>query len=265
MKQIGLQIGILFLFFSCNLEKEIKLKLPVYESSPVVECYIEPGKPFLLNLTESVSYFAAPQLPIIENALVVISYLGNNDTLYFTPGMDSSSKYLYTYKSKTICPFVYGTTFKLYVKDSLGRELFSEAKLLQPIKTDTLKYAFSGNNTYTLLSWNDNPNEENFFRIIAYKDSIYGNRKQNSFLSDEIRNGTKITISSRPRYLLNDSVFIVLYNIEKEYYNFLSSAVDAADANGNPFAQPGKVSTNIKGGKGIFATLSTTYLRVDIK
>ena len=46
-----------FLFSCGNLEKEIDLELPLYESQIVVECYLEPGEPFLLLLTKSAAYF----------------------------------------------------------------------------------------------------------------------------------------------------------------------------------------------------------------
>ncbi|MBK7409342.1 MAG: DUF4249 family protein [Saprospirales bacterium] len=47
----------LLLFSACNLEKEIELNLPLYDSQLVVECYLEPGKPFNLLLSRSAGFF----------------------------------------------------------------------------------------------------------------------------------------------------------------------------------------------------------------
>ena len=61
MKNIIQYIGVLILFLAsftaCNLEKEVEIVLPAYERQYVVECYLEPGKPFNLLLTKSSSYF----------------------------------------------------------------------------------------------------------------------------------------------------------------------------------------------------------------
>ena len=45
------------LLMGCNLEQEIELDLPEYDSRPVVECYLEAGKPFSLLLSQSSPYF----------------------------------------------------------------------------------------------------------------------------------------------------------------------------------------------------------------
>ena len=45
-------------FASCNLEKEIDLNLPEFKSQLVVECYLEPGKPYRANVFRTTSYYA---------------------------------------------------------------------------------------------------------------------------------------------------------------------------------------------------------------
>ena len=50
--------GLAGLFFTaCNLTKEVDIQLPEYTVQPVVECYLEPGKPFRLLLTRSYGFF----------------------------------------------------------------------------------------------------------------------------------------------------------------------------------------------------------------
>ena len=62
-----------FFLYSCGgLEKEIDLELPVYESQIAVECYLEPGQPFILLLTKSAAYFDAfptEELEFVESIL----------------------------------------------------------------------------------------------------------------------------------------------------------------------------------------------------
>src|SRR5690606_2082143 len=59
---------------ACNLEREVEIVLPAYESQPVVECYLEPGKAFRLLLSKSNSYFdpipSDDLLPYLESLLI---------------------------------------------------------------------------------------------------------------------------------------------------------------------------------------------------
>lgn len=67
----------LLIFTSCNLERNIEIDLPAYENELVVESYIEPGKPYLLTLSESISYFEIPGLkPIDLNQSLVLNVGG---------------------------------------------------------------------------------------------------------------------------------------------------------------------------------------------
>lgn len=67
----------LLIFTSCNLEREIEIDLPPYENELVVESYIEAGKPYLLTLSESISYFEIPGLkPVDLNQSLVINVGG---------------------------------------------------------------------------------------------------------------------------------------------------------------------------------------------
>ena len=102
-------------FVSCNRTKNITVPLPAFNSQPVVECYIEPGQPYRLALTESVSYFSAPTLPIIPHALVLITHNGVTDTLKFQAIPDSIDGKAYNYVGDTSIkvPFDYNSPFTL--------------------------------------------------------------------------------------------------------------------------------------------------------
>ena len=79
LKHIFWAAGISFLA-SCNLTNDVNIELPAYDQQPVVECYLEPGKPFRLLLTKSYAYFDPLGLDssflektLLSNALVTIS------------------------------------------------------------------------------------------------------------------------------------------------------------------------------------------------
>ena len=60
--------AILVLLAGCNMEKEIELNLPEFQSEIAVECYLEAGKPYRATIMESTSYFDRPE-PIIRVAV----------------------------------------------------------------------------------------------------------------------------------------------------------------------------------------------------
>ena len=57
-----------------DLNRPIDINLPDFESEVVVECYLQPGQPYILSLTESVSYFEAARLLYIKDATVEITH-----------------------------------------------------------------------------------------------------------------------------------------------------------------------------------------------
>ncbi len=70
---------------SCNLTRDVDIELPEYDRQPVVECYLEPGKPFRLLLTRSYAFFDEfgldsnfLQNTLYGGAVVTISYDGDS-------------------------------------------------------------------------------------------------------------------------------------------------------------------------------------------
>lgn len=53
-----------------------------------------------------------------------------------------------------------------------------------------------------------------------------------------------------------------MYHVTPEFYNFVKSYRSAQDASGNPFAEPFNVTTNVKGGYGVFAIVSEEMFEV---
>jgi hypothetical protein len=88
MNKILIFIFAIAVFASCNLEKEIDLNLPEFESQLVVECYLEPGKPYRANIFQTTSYYAPTSdlfNSVVQNATVIITYQGVSVTL--SPGI----------------------------------------------------------------------------------------------------------------------------------------------------------------------------------
>lgn len=57
----------------------------------------------------------------------------------------------------------------------------------------------------------------------------------------------------------------ILLNTDAQYYHYHRSIEQFRDANGNPFAEPVLVPTNIQGGLGCFAAYNRTMLLLKVK
>lgn len=264
----------MMLFCGCNKDKDTTIPLPYYPSELVVECYLEPGKPYKLLLTESVSYFEAPAMPEVSDAIVTISHKGKVDTLQyitFTFGnVDTTKLFNFTSPTKVLADY---EPYILNVADKRGRKITGITTLLPPTPIDTLQFFSEPEDTlgYIISEIHDNPDMTNYFRYVLLSVSEEETYAIQSLYFDEL------LTSSNPALLkVNNNILIKspnefsknpdrkthhrlqLYHIEEAYYRFLKSVADARDANGNPFAQPPSIKSNVKGGKGIFTAISVT-------
>lgn len=245
--------------FSCDLEKDIEVDLPEYESQLVIECYLEFGKPYRLALSESVSYFADPALPIINDAIVVISDGEHTDTLLNIFTIDPLSEKGYNFVHSRIVEEDYNKVYTLTVALADGQQVTATTSFLQPILIDSLTPIFDNTVATVFTYLTDPPNEVNYFRRVFHKgQSIYEGAVEQDFSTtdDLVNSNGQIIFGSGFVYAAGDTLISTLFHIDEAYYNFLETYNDAINSNGNPFAQPGAVLSNIDGGIGIFTALS---------
>jgi hypothetical protein len=244
--------------WACNQTKNIDVVLPAINSQPVVECYIEPGQPYRLSLTESVSYFSSPTIPVIPHALVLITHQGITDTLHYHTVPDTAQGKTYYYVGDTTkkAPYDYNTPYTLYIKDSLGRVLTATTTILPPIPIDTVEFQF--NNTgraITILYFRDNPITTDYYRFMVVVNPGIFQEKGDIVFSDQYFQTPSQVIESQIT-VERGMIYVYLMHLTADYYNFLMSANNAINANGNPFVQPASIQSNINGGIGIFTGLS---------
>jgi hypothetical protein len=266
MKNISVTISLFALFLiSCNLEKVVEVVLPTYTPQLSIEWYIEGGKPFQMTLTESVSYFDSARLPIINGATVIVQYNGVSDTL--RNGFARDSNRLFNYFSNKIAPSQVGTTFKMYIKALDGREATATATLLPSVVIDSLRLLWNKSDTLAsvLTTIIDDPNETNYYRRFLHKGNTRRGPESRTWFTDRTATNGRVTIGSRFEFQKGDTVITTVYHLSKDYYDFIQSSDDAEDANGSPFQQPSAITTNIKGGIGIFTTISKSQDTLFIK
>lgn len=265
-KSTYLLLFIAFLGFSnCDLEKDVELELPVYENQLVVECYLEIGKPFNAVISESVSFFASNDLPLVQGATVTITHRGNVYELKEGIYADTSTAMprFFNYGSDDICPAHYNEDFTIAINDNQGRIATATAQILEPIPIDTLEVVWKPDSPtkvgLVFTRFFDPPETKNFYRRTFQKGAILGmgDNEQDFTTTDNFADdNNQIVFGTDFNFYKNDTVISTIYNIDRAYYDFQESVQNAVSSNGNPFGQPGIIKSNIEGGIGIFTGLS---------
>ncbi len=253
---------------ACNLEREIEIELPAHESVPVVECYLEPGKPFTLLLTRSTSYFAPfPQddleflTGILEDsAEVVIRHNGTTYELQNTLGANPATFKVFNYYHPAPVPADYEGDFELDIRLKDGRTIRARTRLLPVVPIDSVVVEFDGNDMARVLTYfTDPPDTEDYYRRMLHESSLDSLPLQDFVATDQFLDKDVGVFGSGFQFSEGDTVINTLFHIEKAYADFLESLDDAVHANGNPFAQPSTIISNLEGDAGaigIFTGLS---------
>ncbi len=249
-------------FTACNLEKSIEITLPAYSSKLIVECYLDPNKPYKALLTESQGFTESPSVPNVEGATIVIRYKGKPDTLRYQPSFDSLTQKVINYSSNTQAVYDTVNPYELLIIDQKGRKLEATCKFMPRVKIDSVRATYRKDSAqdslaYLFVRFRDNPKIANFYRMSLQKDKPKNDRDSRDFHFGDLFFDEEGGIGTAYDYRAKQKVLISLYHLEPTYYNFIRSTQAAARANANPFSEPAVVLTNVKGdGTGIFAALS---------
>jgi len=263
---IVLLLAVIVVGSSCNLERNIELNLPDFESELVVECYLEPGKPMRAVISETVSYFGTglgAALPVVSGATVKITSNGSTYNLAEGLFIDIETGKFFNYGSADIVPLDFDNDFTLEVTDSAGRTITATTRLLQPVPLDSIQQVMLQDSSITILTIHtDNPAETNFYFRTYHKTKPIADSLKVAFAIDDkfiTGQNNQIVIGGPPVYEFGDTAVITLFHISESYSEFIETTSSAESNNGNPFATPGTIKSNVVGGKGIFTGLN--YVR----
>lgn len=236
-------------FFSC--EKIVEIDLPPIESELVVESYIEPNLPYILSLTESASYFDVGAFQSIGDATVTIEHLGSIDTLVY---IDSLNFYVGTSGLVKFDKFPY----ELKIEDAIGRKVSARASFMDVVSIDTITYSLNDSSQASVIMFfDDQQDTENYYHV--WFDNAKSNDPDSLFhwsFSDKAIANQRSLRGTGFNFDLEDTVTVRLYNIAKDFYDYLETVGDAISANGSPLGRAARIESNIEGGLGIFTALS---------
>ena len=264
-----LPLALLALLAACNLTKEVEIELPEYERQPVVECYLEPGKPLRLLLTQSFGYFdpfgldsTFLQKTLLDSALVTIAYDGRVDTLKNQLAFDFSPFKIYNYVSPNLTPATPGIEYRLQILLKNGQEITGETTMMPFVPIDSIRVEFSPDldtlaRILTFIS-DPEPGRENYFRRLLNYAALDSVPDLDFLTSDRIAQTPLIAFGTGYELAEGDTVYNTVLHIEKAYYDYVESVQLAVFGNLNPFAQPSPIKSNVRGSAnpiGIFTGL----------
>jgi len=254
---------------ACNLDQEVDLKLPEYDSRLVVEGYLEVGRPFAVLLTRSSGYFDPFNLngnqfltDLLEGGARVTIKQG--DKVYELENrltVDRFTGKFFNYFLDMPVPANYDEAFELEILTGKGDRISSTTQLLKPILIDSVNVEFDPDEpslARVLTYFTDPPDETNYYRRMLSEGNLDSLAFQDFSTSDRVVENV-VVFGTRYVFEEGDSVINTLFHISEDYYNFLESVQGAVQANGNPFAQPSPIISNIESNAnavGIFTTLN---------
>lgn len=282
MKKI-IFIAVLFIPFLNSCEEDIDVSLPGANKKVVIEGSIENGKYAEVLITKNVPLFSSIDGAtfmdfLITNASVYVSNGIITDTL--TLGIDSASSIGLVYKGHSIIG-IPGQRYFLTVLAE-GNTYTAETTIPAPVALDSvwwipqppedsLGYAWGHLSDPSGLGHNyrwyaKRPSDRRFIAPMgATFDDKYIDGKSFDFA---YQRGTDPTANdpqneedrSRGYYDLTDTIMIKFCTIDRESKDFYMTFESALSNNGNPFASPVTVLTNIKGGGlGVWAGFGVSY------
>ena len=243
---------------ACNLTKEVDIHLPQYNNQPVVECYLEPGQPFRLLLGKSFGFFDPFGLDsnfiqnnLLDGATVTISHEGQTDTLqngfYFT--FISPIK-IFNYQSSTLVPETIGIDYTLNITLPDGGNIIGHTTMLPRVPIDSVVVEFSPTTdtlARALMYITDDQSQTNYYRRLLNYGSLDSFPEQDFILDDRLSTTSTLAFGTGYDLAVGDTLFNSIYHITKDYYDYIESVQLAIAGNGNPFAQPSPIKSNVAG------------------
>ncbi len=251
-----LPLGLLALA-ACNLEKEVDINLPEYDRQPVVECYLEPGKPFRLLLTQSYSFFdpfgldsSFLQKTLLDGATVTIAYNGQVDTLPNQISVEQGQFKIFNYTSSKIVPADPGIEYTLHISLPNGKAISGMSTMLPKVPIDSIKVEWSPEKdtlARVLTYITDDRTQTNYYRRLLNYGSLDSIPDQDFLANDRIATTELIAFGTGYELMEGDTVINTIFHITKDYYDYVESVQLAVFGNLNPFAQPSPIKSNVRG------------------
>jgi hypothetical protein len=297
-------LPLLLLLNSC--EKEITVDLPQAEDKLVVEGFIENNMPPIIFLTKNMGYFEPTDALTLQNIIirnakvtmqmgfkeiellsVCVSQLPDSllPAVSLVSGVTVDQLKLFNYCFYTTLDTAFfgkiNETYNLKITHA-GKTHSASTLIPEPVPVDSLWFQIRNEQTGRGVVWMrvlDPPGKYNAYRIFSLRlgkdstfDPAYGSVFDDMFFDGKPvefyfyqspRNGDDFRSKMASR---GDTVVVKFCSIDASTFRFLKDYETDIASNGNPFAAPTTIKSNITGGAlGYWGGYGVTYDTLIIK
>jgi hypothetical protein len=285
MKKITLMLSIALLaMFWSACEREIEIDIPNAGGDIVLEGSIEQGQKPIIFLTKSREFF--DEFPtdfitfinefVIQNAEVTISNGSVTETCNF---VQDFSQYPFLYYTTTNMVGEIGKNYSVTIKVG-DRELSASSFLQTPIPLDSIFFRtniFDVNEDslgFLFARLSDPDTIGNAYRMflkspngiafasgggLVFNDKFINNTSFDFFTGRPDQPFINDTTNNSFFYKRGDTVYVKFCTIGVKESVFYETLQNSSQNNGNPFAAPIRVISNVKGGLGVFCAYGAAY------
>ncbi len=259
-------------FTSCEDFFLSEVDAPELKTKPqlVLHSYISPDKPIEVSVQYSKPVFSKEKVAFkdeyqVQNAKVLITNLKTKASLEI-PFDDKQWRYVH--ETTTDFQITEGETYLLEVTAPNGKKASGKCCVPSAVTSEitNIRYAKrDGSFLEVIFEVKDNPNEENFYaaRAVGYSSENKAVKEQRYLFSDKNKNGKNILVKSSKYterygyYRPIETIKIHLFSVDKNYFDYAQSVSSQYDNEGNPFADPTIIISNIEGGLGVFGAYTS--------
>jgi hypothetical protein len=279
------QIILLFILFT-SCEKDVNLKLDKIPNQLVVDASIENGMPPIVILSKSLNYFSKINrdtlaASFVKNASVFISTDTKNVKLTADSLINNDGFVVHFYTSKPGPDFFVGELKNTYnLKIIYNGNQFTATttipeltRKIDSLWVEQLNEKKDSNNIKIAVSQTDKKGLGDFMRYFTSVNNSFYLPGLNSVYADELNDGISFTTfldrgvdKNLDNKLFNfnyskgDTVTYKFCNIDIKCFDFWRTFEYNYQSNGNPFASPIKILSNIQGGGfGYFGGYAAQY------
>lgn len=253
-------IGVLF--GAC--EKVIDIDLNTANPNIVVESELFRGiNDFKVQLSYTSSFFKDEEQEPVDNATVTLIEEGGESTVveYVEEGL----YVVEAYEAKN--DKVYTLSIDLDGVNYSSTAAMPPFVPLDSLRQDEVMGPFGDGGKVVFMHWKDDPDQENFYRVIyALNDTIRRSRADVFIFDDSFTNGntTEIPLFVRS-FEEGDTVDVQFLSIDPKAYDYLLT-LNTIIGNGQPSAAPANPNTNFTNGAlGYFAVYNGDEERIIIE
>jgi hypothetical protein len=278
-KYLMLLTAVLGLGLMSSCEREIDIALDEQESKIVVEGLIEPGMPPRVLVSKNRGFFndfpsdflALLDTFIIQDATVQIEVDGVTHSLQFVL---NPLAYPYAYYTSNSLLGEVGKTYTLKV-EAMGKSVRAVTTIPPPVALDSMYFDLNVFNAdedslgFLFAMYTDPDTLGNAYRLYAKRNSETEYFPvEGAIANDQFINGRTVTFFSQQStkpfaaqdtfieqnyfYRLGDTIMVKFCHMGQRPFEFYNTFEAATGTNGNPFASPILIKSNIEGGLGVW-------------